>query len=68
MQAARLEAEKMLHGSRIPAGIGGNEVQLSNWLRGDRIRWLKPAQCSAALRIAVDHLLNLQQGEILSTL
>ena len=65
MQAARLEAEKMLHCSYTSAGIGGNEVQVSNWHRGDRTCWLKPAQCSAALRIAADHLLSLQQGEIL---
>ncbi|CAL8470118.1 g9660 [Coccomyxa elongata] len=60
-KAARLEAEKMFDGSNISAGIEGNGVQASSWHRGDRTCWLKPAQCSAALRIAANHLLNLQQ-------
>ncbi|BDA44136.1 probable Egl nine homolog 3 at N-terminal half [Coccomyxa sp. Obi] len=60
-KAARLEAEKMIDGSNIPAGIGGDGVQVSSWHRGDRTCWVQPAQCSAALRIAADHLLDLQQ-------
>ena len=64
LQAARIEALRLLDASGRPAGMGGAADACHNAaFRGDRTCWLQPDQAEhPALRAACDAVIGLQKG------